>query len=1152
MSDELVPLSLDRLAAWIAAELEQRDALFGVPRRLFFTPVGGEPWAPTVFGERLATPVGVAAGPHTQLAQNIVLAWLTGARVIELKTVQVLDELEIARPCIDMQDEGYNVEWSQELRLPASYREYLNAWVLIHALHKRLGFPGDGPGVLFNASVGYEMKGLLSPTVQAFLARIKDIGPDLQDAIDAVRPHLPEVCDIAIPTAMCTTVTLSTMHGTPPSEIEALALHLMEAQGLHTAVKLNPTLMGPDFVRGTLHRLGFTDVTVPDAAFGHDPTWDAAEPMLRRLEARGLELGLVFGVKLTNTLEVLNHRGVFPPNEAQMYLSGRPLHAIAAAVAARISGAFGGRLPMSFAGGADAFRIAPLLAGGLQTVTVCSDLLKSGGYGRMSQYLEELDRVWGDARDAEALAVKTDALRADFPEVVVRLFGAEGEELARRVQATDRDLSETVGQWCVEHGRDARATRDALVAQCRVRNLSAYAASLQTDPQLHKDFVDTAETKSARPLGFLDCIAAPCTEACAVDQDVPSYMRAVRQGDWAAAVEVVRSENPLGATLSHICDRRCQDACVRTLIDQPLMIREIKRAILSHEGQRTVRRPAAPTGQRVAIVGAGPLGLCAARELQQAGYACTVFDRADRPGGTVAATIPSWRLPHRIIHQDWRVLEQLGVALRFGQALGGDLTLEGLRADYDAVILATGAQVGKRLGLDGEDAEGVFDAFGFLARVRAGLAARLGEKVAVIGAGDVAMDAARTAWRLGHEVVVLYRRTLDEAPADPEELEGLLEEGIPVRTLVAPVALLTRGGVLRGLRVQRMELGPKGADGRRRPEPVEGAYEELAVDSLLVAVSQRSDLAWADGLELNRWGAIVTDATTGETSMDGVYAGGDVADDGPASAVRACGDGKRLAASVRARSEGAQVQGVEPLPRADYAALELRRARRQFAPSPLHLPADGRRHFGEVAQTLPDALAQAEAARCIECDSYCSACVSVCPNRSLFTYFVTPGQLKLPSIEVGKSGVVVGVGATLSVTQGPQVALMADWCNQCGNCTTFCPTAGRPWHDKPRLYLDPAEYAGDEDNAWLLRRVDGTLSLRGKVRGVEHLLERRGPRLRYRSQGVEVEFEGTAFSGARVTDAPVGTVISLDTAGFMLVFLDGLEASAGHLIAAAR
>jgi len=239
------PIPLDRLARWIFRDLQRSDAVMGIPAQNFATP-GGR-LASRVVGRQLAAPLGVAAGPHTQLAQNIVASWLCGGRFIELKTVQILDELTVARPCIDAADETYNCEWSQELKLEQSFTEYLNAWVLLHALAHARGLPG--PGTIFSMSVGYNLEGIQSPRVQAFIAAMRDASAALPAAIDAVAQAYPAVRDLDIPRQLSDQITLSTMHGCPPAEIERIARYLLTDLGVHTWVKLNPTLLGPERLR---------------------------------------------------------------------------------------------------------------------------------------------------------------------------------------------------------------------------------------------------------------------------------------------------------------------------------------------------------------------------------------------------------------------------------------------------------------------------------------------------------------------------------------------------------------------------------------------------------------------------------------------------------------------------------------------------------------------------------------------------------------------------------------------------------------------------------------------------------------------------------------------------------------------------------------
>ena len=316
MSDLFSPISSAQLIEWVFTELDTRDSIFGIPRQHFFVPLPDDPFRTSAFGHSLETPFGPAAGPHSQMAQNIVVAWLCGARYIELKTVQTLDVLNVSKPCIDMEDEGYNVEWSQELKVYQSFDEYLRAWVLIHALHDKLGFAGDTPGIVFNLSVGYDLAGIQKPNVQWFLQQMRDCSEYKQALVDQVAQFYPAVSQLEIPDCISDNVTLSTMHGCPPAEIERICAYLMQEQGLHTYVKCNPTLLGPERVRGLLNdELGYNDVVVPDSAFEHDLKYAAAVPMLHTLKGIARECGLHFGVKLSNTLEVENFRTVFNTSE---------------------------------------------------------------------------------------------------------------------------------------------------------------------------------------------------------------------------------------------------------------------------------------------------------------------------------------------------------------------------------------------------------------------------------------------------------------------------------------------------------------------------------------------------------------------------------------------------------------------------------------------------------------------------------------------------------------------------------------------------------------------------------------------------------------------------------------------------------------------
>jgi putative selenate reductase len=377
-------------------EYERERAIFGIPAALFHVPAPNAPYAvPDLFGRPLATPVGPSAGPHTQLSQNIVSAWLCGGRFIELKTVQVNDRLVIPRPSIDMTDEGYNVEWSQELSLDQSAHEYVAAWALVHLLPRILGWDRGPapvavrPGAVFDLSVGYDLQGIRHPRLTRFLDLMADASELLGPISVAIARHCPQAADVEIPARVATSVTLSTMHGCPPGEIERIARYLLEERRLHTVIKLNPTLLGRDGVREILHdRLGFTNLDLPESAFEHDLTYPRAVALITALSDTARTRGLGFGVKLSNTLAVRPRDRRLPGDE--QYLSGRALYPVTMALFDRLLHEFDGSLPVSYSGGADALNVSTILACGALPVTGCTDLLKPGGYARLGQWIGRL------------------------------------------------------------------------------------------------------------------------------------------------------------------------------------------------------------------------------------------------------------------------------------------------------------------------------------------------------------------------------------------------------------------------------------------------------------------------------------------------------------------------------------------------------------------------------------------------------------------------------------------------------------------------------------------------------------------------------------------------------------------------------------------
>lgn len=454
---ELIPQPLDRLLTRALAELEHDRSIFGLPRRSFWKAREGLDLSVTLPGGRAATPLGPAAGPHTQLAPNIVAAWLAGSRIVELKTVQVMDRLEIPRPCIDAPGEGYNVEWSQELRLEESAQQYAIAWILVHVLKAR-GIAGEtGQDTIFDGSVGYDLAGIKSDAVARFL----DTMHDASALLAALRADLPRelraIADVETPTRIVDTVTLSSFHGCPPGEIERIVEHLFTRHHLHVVVKLNPTLLGYDAVDAILHdRLGYSHVQLDREAFEKDLQWSDALPMLDRLAAAAARSGRALGVKFSNTLVVRNNRALAGEHA---YMSGAPLHVVSTTLAAKFAAATQGRFPMSFSAGIDAENFADAAANGFAPITTCTDLLKPTGYRRLPRYLK--------------------ALEADM----------------ERLGATD-----LVSYRRARAGADAAGDADAAARH----NLAAYAARVADETRYRADVVTPAPV-AREALPALDC-----------------------------------------------------------------------------------------------------------------------------------------------------------------------------------------------------------------------------------------------------------------------------------------------------------------------------------------------------------------------------------------------------------------------------------------------------------------------------------------------------------------------------------------------------------------------------------------------------------------------------------------------------------------------
>ena len=815
MSDKMIPIPFKNLVNWMLEEYKQTQTIFGISEVKFFHKKNKQQIR--LFGEAMDTPVGPAAGPHTQLAQNIIASYLSGSRFFELKSVQIMDELELPKPCILAEDECYNTEWSTELPIMGAFNEYVKAWFALHILQKEF-FNQSDRGFMFNMSVGYDLEGIKSPKVEQFIEGLKDASqtPIFKECMASLleQTYQFEKVDRAfieqISPKICTSITLSTMHGTPPQDIEAIIKYLISEKKLHTFVKMNPTLLGYEYVRNTFDKMGYKYIQIKEESFTHDLQFNDGVEMLKRLKVFAKEKQKDFGVKMSNTLPVRITKSELPGEE--MYMSGRSLYPLTINLAYKLAAELEGDLKISFSGGADAFNIERIFETGIQPITVATTLLKPGAYLRFKQMAELLDPLMTD-------------------------------------QTSDRlDMAK----------------------------LKALAESSLEDANHLKEKKDMVNRKTELKLPVLDCFIAPCTVGCPIEQDVPKYLRLVGEGRYEEAFDVIVSKNPFPFITGTICTHNCMTKCTRLDYDESVHIRGQK-LVAAEKGfdayMQKIPELKPKSSAKVAVIGAGPAGLAAAYFLAKGGMEVTVYDKREKAGGTVEYVIPDFRISREAIIKDIKLIERMGVQFKFGVDPNTPVAEYKARG-YQYVFIAIGAGKTNDLSIEGET-ELVMGAIPFLEAFNANKdALKLGKNVAVVGGGNSAMDSARAALRVKdvEKVYIVYRRTKDYMPADKEELHYAQRDGVIFKELLAPVSLSK--GVLK---CQTMELGQPDASGRRRPVAKAGEFEELPIDTVLSAIGELIDYQWlrTNGVEVSEKGIISVNEETLETDVENVFLGGD-------------------------------------------------------------------------------------------------------------------------------------------------------------------------------------------------------------------------------------------------------------------------------------
>ncbi len=833
MSDRMTCMPFSQLMTWVFDEYRNKGTVFGVHRPYKAVPEK----ALELFGNKLETPVGPAAGPGTQLAQNIIAAYFAGSRFFEVKTVQIIDgeDLPVSKPCINAADEGYNVEWSTELYVPEALDEYIKAWVILHLMAKEMGL-GAQDGFQFNMSVGYDLKGIQSEKINTFIDSMMEAKDteSFKTAIAFAKANLGKFKNVtaadidAIPSKVCYSATISTLHGCPPQEIESIANYLLTEKHLHTFVKCNPTLLGYDFAREMVDKMGYDYLSFGPFHFENDLQYKDAIPMFRRLMDLAESKGLAFGVKITNTFPVDIKRNELPGNE--MYMSGKSLYALSISLAAKLSTEFDGKLRISYSGGIDAFNIKKVIEAGVWPITVATTILKPGGYQRFEQLAE---------------------------------------------------IAETIGGKPFT-GIDVAA-------------LNKVAESVTKDQHYLKSAKFPPSRKNNRKVPLLDCYTAGCEEGCPIHQDIPTYIHLAGEGKYKEALKVILDKNALPFITGTVCAHPCMTKCVRNHYEEPVNIRGVKldAAEKGFEAALIDLKPVAHLQMEVAVVGGGPAGIAAAYYLARGGAKVALFEKRPALGGIVNWIVPDFRIDATTVEKDVAFIRQLGVEIHTNTEIK---SIKDLKAGgYDAVVLTVGAFEPGTLEIEGSEP---INSIAFLEEFNKSKGTvKLGKNVVVIGAGNTAMDVARAAKvNEGVEnVYLVYRRTKRYMPADEEELLMAIEDGVEFKELLAPVKL-ENGQLI----CDEMQLGEYDKSGRRGVVPT-GKTTMVPADSIIVAVGESVPTKFYqnNGIAVDAKGRPMVNSETLETSIKGVYIAGDGLY-GPATIVEAERDSMQAASAILA------------------------------------------------------------------------------------------------------------------------------------------------------------------------------------------------------------------------------------------------------------